>query len=867
MQYANLVYSLLINQFWSITPALPTGSAGTRPDVGFPEIIPDKTFISRELNATDGFPTAQRNHLNGFIQGAKQFHLTYGLAPITVNSFEDILNHFQALTAPVGRFRLVSHGNDSFLFFPIFNGGLWSYGMHTEYLQALQDNDEGGLRYVISGSPPSNPLLIDGVNQIVDGIRSINSALLAPLGLATSRPLTGEVKKFIEIVNDLYQVQNGTIAANADGNPPNVLLSAAQQAIITASLVRIENAIRGRLVGTTIGTTTITATHLDDFKTAVMAATPIELEFLGSSFSLSPNVIADVTTAMAAVPRVESDLRTAISGGSGPPLFRDYLGSLIAGVKLFDPTKLNLGGTDHEEASIRANADLEAFVLTCIDLHFLKNGPLFISGSALNAAQRTDLRNAIVAISDMVRTKVTTATPAITITQLNALRTKMENISLRQSAITGGWMTMPQKTFTELAAANQAMQNNFRTKLDHFRGLMQAADASKIDIRGCLVGKTPAFLVVLRNFFGTTANKPTINAPEWFQSFPFAFTLRTSTHPTNTNIAASIDALVTNGIAADHISDVDVDTAITTWRGLIDFDPHFDFITALFAPAASKRDFATLGWRAWRAGLSTIGIPMLRMQAKRIDDLNALSLGDIIERFRVIFEVPPASAPNTAARGRLNLLQPHLVTFKTKSDAVAAGPAPAALTQLAADLTALAGSIAGIAGFPAPAAPLPPASASLADIQTSVTNIGGHLDTILNNELNPFFAAIQAKAAHVNVKIRYYYNIGLPLLLQSSSQPTSFAVSTFIGAISALAANTLAADVLRSWMRIQWKGSAAQATVMNTVIQSFAITNDTQRTNASQVSMLSREDPIDVPTTEAGICPTQTFHDHLVTRP
>jgi hypothetical protein len=362
---------------------------------------------------------------------------------------------------------------------------------------------------------------------------------------------------------------------------------------------------------------------------------------------------------------------------------------------------------------------------------------------------------------------------------------------------------------------------------------------------------------------GTVTNKPTITAPEFFQSFPHAFQLGSSINASNTNIFAQVDALVTGGRPADNISAVDVDTSQVTWRGLIDFDAHFDFITALFA--ASKRDFATLAWRAWRVGTATNGIPVLRMEAGRVDDLVSLNLGDIIERFRLIFEVPAASAPNAAARVKLNQLQPHLITFKTKSDAVAAGPAAADLPQLFTDLTTLAGSIT-VVGFPPPASPLAPVSNLLADIQSSVTRMETYLDTTLDVQLNSFFTAVQGKTAHANARIRYYYNVGLPLLLQSSANPVSFLISVFVGAASNATASKLLASALRSWMRIQWTGTATQTATMNAVIQGLVLTTSSVQDDASRVSMLTEDDP-DVPATPAGIAPMQAFHDHLVTRP
>jgi hypothetical protein len=420
-------------------------------------------------------------------------------------------------------------------------------------------------------------------------------------------------------------------------------------------------------------------------------------------------------------------------------------------------------------------------------------------------------------------------------------------------------MTIDQRTITQLTAANTSMRAGFRTKLARFRSLMQPANASKVDIRGCLVGGTPDFLISFRDFLGTATNKAVITAPDWFQSFPNSFHARFT--------IAELDAMVGGGLPAFSITDADVTTAFTLWRPLIDFDPHFDFIKALFAAGASTRDFATLGWNVWRVGAAVTGIPILRMEATRIDDLVSLNLGNVIERFRVIFNIPTASAPNAAVRGRLTQLQPHLATFKVKSDAVAAGPAPAQLPQLSTDLSNLATGITGIAGFPAPAAPLAPASASLADIQTSVTNIRAHLDTILNANLNTFFTAVQGQLAHANAAIRYYHNIGLPLLLQSSATPTSFAISIFITASSAAVGATLTASILRSWMRIQWTGTAVQETAMNATIQGLALATSAQMGEAARVFMVSDEDPIDVPTSDAGISPTQAYHDHIVTRP
>ena len=148
--------------------------------------------------------------------------------------------------------RFVSHGNDEFLFFPVFNNGLWSFGMHKEYLQALQNDDEGGLRYLVTDQVTSpSPILIDGTDQIISGMNSLNSAVVTPLG----SPPSAEVRKFIEVVNDFYQVRNGTVAIET-GNPVKTLITGAQQTILNASLTLLENAIRSQITasGSTVTT-------------------------------------------------------------------------------------------------------------------------------------------------------------------------------------------------------------------------------------------------------------------------------------------------------------------------------------------------------------------------------------------------------------------------------------------------------------------------------------------------------------------------------------------------------------------------------------------------------------------------------------
>lgn len=871
MQFNSLVLSLLQAQFWSITPALPRGAPGTRGQVGTPDVIPDVTFITRQLIPADGFTPALRAEANGFIQGAVPFHTLYGLTPILISSFDDILRHFQGPPAPgpIGRIRIVSHGDDSFIFMPVFTNGHWDFGMQPDWLHALQTSDEAGLRFLISRNAAQSPLFTDVVAEIINGMRSVNHGVLAPFGQdAAGAPAPpANLLRYFQVVNDLYQVRHGSIAITT--GPNNVLLTAPQQTTFNTSLGIIEESIRTGLWGAVIGgRPPLTDTHLIDFRDTVLGTTPVQLRFFGPPVNLGPTVIADVNAAMAAVPRVEADIRTAINGGGGQPIFNfDYLGSMVNGLEIFQPLALKLGGTDHDEARIRANGDLEAFCLVAIDLHLLRNGQISINNVPITAGQRTTLRNALLAISNMIRGRI--GAP-ITPTQLNTLRDAIETRPQRQTPIMGSFVYPDARVVKELNAANTAMQSNFRVRYDHFRGLMQPGDASKVDVRGCLIGKTPTFLTTLRDFMGA-ANRPIVTAPEWFQSFPNGFA-RGGLNPTT---FGEIDALVGAGRAALNITDADVAGAFTAWRGLIDFDAHFDFIRARFAPGASLRDFASLDWRAFQTATNPGGIPILKMEAVRIDDMAALNLGDVIERFRRIFEIPAATRPTAPERTNLTKLQPHVATFNRIKSAIAAtaapaAPTPAQLAQFLTDLTNLKNSITTVPGFPAPAPPLNPpvAPATQADIEAFATAIANHLDTILGPPLNPFFAAVQAATPDAaNGPIHYYFNVGLPLLIQSGATPISFAIFLFASGPTQAAAGTVIANALRSWMRIVWTGTPAQAAAMNPFITALAINNDAQRLNAAAVAMLTEQNHSLFPTTDAAICPMPIFGAHIITNP
>jgi hypothetical protein len=215
MDYASLVYGLLQSPAWSITPALPTGAPGTRPAVGTAEKIPDVVFITRPVTVADGVKPDEVAHLNGFITDARIYHALYGFPRNIVSSFEAILDYFdkqKPQTTPIGRIRLVSHGDDAFLFFPKFENGDWGIGIQDNLLQALQNDDGGGIRFLLRGNASLSPLFTDIVGDLTDRIRVRDSDLLAPFGMkAAGSPLPAVAEPYFQLVNDLYQTSHGTM--------------------------------------------------------------------------------------------------------------------------------------------------------------------------------------------------------------------------------------------------------------------------------------------------------------------------------------------------------------------------------------------------------------------------------------------------------------------------------------------------------------------------------------------------------------------------------------------------------------------------------------------------------------------------------
>src|SRR3954467_12512990 len=371
MDYASLVYGLLQSLAWSITPALPTGAPGTRPAVGTPEKIPEVVFIARSVTVADGVEPAEVAPLNGFITDARIYHELYGFPRNIVSSFEAILDYFdkrKPQTTPIGRIRLVSHGDDAFLFFPMFENGDWGSGIQDNLLQALHSDDEGGIRFLLRGNASLRPLFTDIVADLTDRIRVRDSDLLAPFGMKVAgSPLPTVAEPYFQIVNDLYQTSHGTMIIDTAG--VLTIANTTQRTTLTDALTLIENSLRPALTDAA----SITDIEIRAFRDAVLAELPGPFGLFGSPTDLAAGTVAAVRAATTAAHPVEDDILAAFAAGPQSAVFGiDQLTNLVRSLELFRPGMLNLGGGAQTITSIRADPNLEAFALVGVDLLLLR---------------------------------------------------------------------------------------------------------------------------------------------------------------------------------------------------------------------------------------------------------------------------------------------------------------------------------------------------------------------------------------------------------------------------------------------------------------------------------------------------------------
>jgi hypothetical protein len=348
------------------------------------------------------------------------------------------------------------------------------------------------------------------------------------------------------------------------------------------------------------------------------------------------------------------------------------------------------------------------------------------------------------------------------------------------------------------AALDVVGNNNYFEKLARVR--QRFTRNSKIDIRGCQVGRDPEFLHAVRKFFGTNANvRPAVSGPMWFQFFNAigTVTARQNSHVaglhnsgngpyTGPQLQAHFDTWATGfGITAAHV---------TFWQ------------TTLNSNALAFCAFL------WRATLPATTIPVTRIQALAAADFNAVM--NFIAR---TFLVPNADIPNAAA---MTSAGPLAVDAAVTSAQLAAPVADAAtapqLATLFNQLKALYERVDNRIGTGSPPSAaqrvIPsaqPAALTPVIMRAFQAALAAFIDTHANSRLRPvkrLMAAARANTLDAPARMRYFLGLGLPFLAFSTA-PNAPANHNFLVAFEDMTGTDHREnDAVKYWIRAHWQG-------------------------------------------------------------
>lgn len=341
--------------------------------------------------------------------------------------------------------------------------------------------------------------------------------------------------------------------------------------------------------------------------------------------------------------------------------------------------------------------------------------------------------------------------------------------------------------------------NSFFDKLNRVR--QRFNQASKIDIRGCQVGRDPDFLRALRSFFGVDATvRPSVSGPEWFQHYNAVTEFRISN---NTNLTT-----LHNSGQSGHTS-AEVAAAVALWRD--GFGVGDNHLTA-WANALNLNalEFSSLAWRAT--------IPSAKVTVAELTTLNSAGFEAAIRQIARIFLLASSTLPSAAAFTAAQPLVADAATTAVQLAApVAEGATQAQLTtgfgQLKAIYERVDNRFTTTGGTPTaaqriiPAAePSPFAPADLRALQSALVTF---IDTHANSKLRPvkqFMNTARGRVTDAPAGLRYLLGLGLPFLLHRSgtNQPDSTYILVLFSDPPAVVLRQDAAA--KQWVRAQWRG-------------------------------------------------------------
>lgn len=334
---------------------------------------------------------------------------------------------------------------------------------------------------------------------------------------------------------------------------------------------------------------------------------------------------------------------------------------------------------------------------------------------------------------------------------------------------------------------------------------------SKIDIRGCQVGRDPTFLQAMQSFFGTNATqRPAVSGPQWFQHFFQPAFLSAQTN-------ANISTLFNSG--RPPYSATQIRQFFDAWAtGFGITDAHITFWKTTLGLNA-----LTFSALQWRSSLPATKVPVMRLVA-----FSTAAFRDVIARVANIF-LTNADVPGNAALSAIDPLLSDLSTWTTQLDATVPD------TSTAAQLTDHFNNLKNIyekvdSRFTGTSSPTsaqriipaaPPATMTAQTIRDFQTALKTFIDTHAKSRFLPvktFLNKSLARTQDAPAKMRYFLCLGLPFLAHNPT--TSNVQDNFIVVFEDTGGtNKRQDDAVRFWIRAQWRGIIPAGLAASTTFQ------------------------------------------------
>jgi hypothetical protein len=325
---------------------------------------------------------------------------------------------------------------------------------------------------------------------------------------------------------------------------------------------------------------------------------------------------------------------------------------------------------------------------------------------------------------------------------------------------------------------------------------------SRIDIRGCQVGRDPGFLEAIQFFFGTDATRrPTVSGPKWFQHFnPIGFA--------SARNEGNIITMYNSGIPSVG-SAVQMRTFFEQWADGFGIKAnHVTFWQTTFGLGAL--DFCALQWRNT--------LPATTVTVPRLQSLGTANFDALLQQLASIFFLPTATALSAGDLSGITPLLPQCATWSTQLNANVPDTATdAALQTTLANYKVIYEKLDRRVGSGTPPTEaqriIPstaPATLTFTEVRNFQTKLKQFIDTNTNSRLVKVKTLVNAgltKISDAPGKLRYFLGLGLPFLVYNAAANSADANRLiFFEDMTGTAAAGRQTDAVKFWVRAQWRG-------------------------------------------------------------